>query len=579
MRPNFLCIVVVGWLVLSGIIPEQSVAEDVSWTSVKLASGKIARLGDPDTITQTQGASDGECQVNLALILDASGSMKAKLPGAKATKLDIAKQVLAEFIPQIPNKVMGSLWIYGHRYPQKPKERSCQDIQRVYPLQPIDSDAYVNKIERIHAIGYTPIADSLRKAAKDLPSGDHYVNAILLVSDGEETCGGDPCALAKALKASDASVTIHVVGYDVDENTRKQLECIAQASGGGYHDANDAQGLLKALEEAMGATVSQTLLRVELVGPRGEKASGNIDLYQAGGEQHRKMGTFVAWKDNMISPGQYNLMIDSLPSILYQDLNIEKGSTTVVRIPLGSLSVKTPKEQGSKFDLFDDRTGIPLGYYNETVFVAPGSFRVAVNNSHGDPVLVQPGEAKVVVLGAIRATDAAGKSYRVNVYDRDGSRLGNYGEDVLLVPGTYRVGIHQSLSKDIRVDEGAVTEVRLCSIKVIGIEGKAVAADIHVAGGKRLGVWGGDIQLVPGDYRVGINGSISDPIRLDEGSAVSFYLGAIQLKEGMVFDARGRRLGYYKNTLLLVPGTYTVKTGKKTLENIKVEANKVTPVQ
>jgi hypothetical protein len=474
---------------------------------------------------------------------------------------------------------VGSLWIYGHRYPQKPKERSCQDIQRVYPLQLIDAEAYVHQIEGIHAIGYTPIADSLRQAAQDLPSGDKYFNAIILVSDGEETCGGDPCALAKALKDSEVSVTIHVVGYAVDENTRRQLLCIAQASGGGYHDATDADGLLKALEEAVGATVSQTLLRVELVGPNGDKAPGNIDLYESGGEHRHKIGAFVAWKDNAVSSGQYDFIVDSLPCILYADLKIEKGSTTVVRIPLGSVSVKTPKGDRSEFDLLDDGTGARLGHYNETVLVAPGSFRIAVNNSHGDPIHVRPGEAKVTVLGAIRATDPDGKSHRIDVFERDRSRLGLYGDDVLLVPGTYRVGIHQSLSGDIRVTDGEVTKVKLGTIRVVGTEGKDVAAEIHVAGGKRLGVWGGAIQLVPGEYRVGINGSLSAPITVKEGTSISFHLGVIQMKEGMVFDAQGRRLGYYKGIVALVPGSYTVKTETKTLEHVTVEPKNLTIIE
>ena len=103
-RPNFLCMVVAGWFVLSGIIPAKSVAADLLWTSVKLPSGKIARLGDPGAITQTQGAPGEERQVNLALILDASGSMNARLPGGNATKLDIAKQVFV--IGQRPTQII-----------------------------------------------------------------------------------------------------------------------------------------------------------------------------------------------------------------------------------------------------------------------------------------------------------------------------------------------------------------------------------------------------------------------------------------------------------------------------------------
>jgi hypothetical protein len=91
MKLISLPIELLAWFALSGSAPTQSLAADLLWAYVKLPSGRIARLGDPDTITQTKGVSAEERQVNLALILNASGSMNTKPPGGNATKLEIAK--------------------------------------------------------------------------------------------------------------------------------------------------------------------------------------------------------------------------------------------------------------------------------------------------------------------------------------------------------------------------------------------------------------------------------------------------------------------------------------------------------
>jgi Ca-activated chloride channel family protein len=190
---------------------------------------ELAFVGDPATVSQEGAGTAAPRQANLALILDASGSMNESLPGTGGTRLDVAKEVLAELIPQIPTEMNGTLWIYGHRHPQDPKSESCRDIEQVFGLAPVDAAGYVDAVQGISAIGYTPIADSIQRAARDLPP-DGF-NSIILVSDGEETCGGDPCALAEALKASDSEVTIHVVGYAVNQGTKEQLQCIARASG------------------------------------------------------------------------------------------------------------------------------------------------------------------------------------------------------------------------------------------------------------------------------------------------------------------------------------------------------------
>ena len=94
--------------------------------------------------------------------------------------------------------------------------------------------------------GMTPITEALRQAAGQLSKPDRPAT-IILVSDGIETCKGDPCALAKELAAKGSKLVIHTVGFGVNDAAARQLQCIAQAGGGNYYSANDRVSLSKAL--------------------------------------------------------------------------------------------------------------------------------------------------------------------------------------------------------------------------------------------------------------------------------------------------------------------------------------------
>jgi hypothetical protein len=427
----------------------------------------------------------------------------------------VAKEVMAELLPQVPAEVHGALWIYGHRYPQEPKDKSCQDIEQLYTLGPVDAAAYTEKVNAVTAIGYTPISDAIEQAARDLVPGD--VNSIVLISDGEETCGGEPCALAEALKDSDAGVTIHVVGYAVDKVTREQLQCIARVSGGTYHDAQDGGGLLEALKEALAASVAETILRVEVVGPNGIEQATAVRLYKAGTDQ--LLTGYSTWTDNAAPPGTYDLVVLTLPWIAYPGLTIAERSTTIVRIELGAIRPLTPEGQETMVDIYQAASGERLGYYGGTVLLVPDTYWLAVNQSWSEPIVVKSGETQERVLGAIRVLTPDREETTVNFYEADTER--------------------------------------------------------------RLGNYGGTVLLAPGSYTLEVNNSHSDPISVGAGETIEVVTGAVQVEGAFTpYDATGRRLGYYSGTLLLMPGSYTVDIEDgPTVEDIVVEAGKVTVVE
>lgn len=181
-------------------------------------------------------------------IVDASGSM-AGAAGGQA-KIDAAKAVLAQVIPAVAPEVKIGLAAYGHR-----RENDCTDIEILAPPGNEDRNALLARVAAMQPKGMTPISAAITQVADRLKGRDAETT-IVLVSDGQETCAGDPCAVVQALKTAGVKFVLHVVGFDVTDADKAQLECIAQAGGGKYFGAADGAALLAALQ-AVNAEIAQ----------------------------------------------------------------------------------------------------------------------------------------------------------------------------------------------------------------------------------------------------------------------------------------------------------------------------------
>jgi len=214
--------------------------------------GKIAILLTLLIFILTANTCLAESNLYIEYILDSSNSMNEKLISGEL-KIDAAKRVLCGLIDNIAAERKDAnvgLRIYGANFnPSMSKQEGCLDSVIVAPIVPIDADLIKEEVMAAEATGYTPIAYSLELASKDFPPGGEHNNMIVLVSDGEESCGGDPVAVAEQLKAQGYNIKIYSIGFDVDAKTREQLEAIALATDGAYYDAKDADQLKQSLEE------------------------------------------------------------------------------------------------------------------------------------------------------------------------------------------------------------------------------------------------------------------------------------------------------------------------------------------
>lgn len=169
---------------------------------------------------------------NIVLILDASGSMWGLVEGK--AKIEIAKEVLSNLIEKLPENSDAGLVAYGHR-----RKGDCDDVEEIIALGKIDKNALISEIKKLNPKGKTPISRSIRLTAERIRHLEDPAT-IILVSDGRETCDPDPCRLVKTLEESGIKFILHVIGFDVTDEEKQELECMAREGGGIYFSADSA---------------------------------------------------------------------------------------------------------------------------------------------------------------------------------------------------------------------------------------------------------------------------------------------------------------------------------------------------
>lgn len=186
------------------------------------------------------------------LVLDASGSMWGQIKGR--AKIEIAREAVGSMLKTWPRNQQLGLMAYGHR-----SKGNCADIEVLKAPAVVDAAAMQQAVNALQPKGMTPISASVRMAAEQLKFSERKAT-VILVSDGEETCHADPCALGAELEKLGVDFTAHVIGFDIQNGSKAQaqLQCLASATGGRYIDARDAGELNKALGEVAKAPATPT---------------------------------------------------------------------------------------------------------------------------------------------------------------------------------------------------------------------------------------------------------------------------------------------------------------------------------
>jgi len=279
-------------------------------------------------------AQDETPPARVIIVFDASGSMAGKIEGRP--KIDVAKEVVADIVSGLDSKVELGLMAYGHR-----RKGDCEDIELLVPPAAGSGGAVLSKLSGLNPVGKTPLTAAVIEAAGHLRYTEEKAS-VILVSDGEETCGKDPCAIAVELEAAGLDFTCHVIGFDLKPGESLGLECLAKQTGGLYLFADTAAGLMDALQEALKQVMKPTSRLV--VEPKLASGGPVIDgvsfkLLTPDGEEVAT-GDGGRWSPELPQPGQYQVLAARGDKAMKLEVEIASGETVTKEIVFTDTGVK-----------------------------------------------------------------------------------------------------------------------------------------------------------------------------------------------------------------------------------------------
>ncbi|TYS40769.1 vWA domain-containing protein [Bacillus infantis] len=245
----------------------------VHWFAVDYSEVNDALANYEPAFGEYGAEEEGQKTKNISIQIDSSGSMNGQVNGG--VKMNLAKEAVDNFAAGFPEDTIMTLRTYGHKGTGEDKDKamSCASTEVMYDANTYDQAAFKAALGKFKPSGWTPLAASIKAGYEDLKkkAGEDTENILYIVSDGIETCDGDPVKEAKVLADSDLNVKVHIIGFNVDDAGQAQLKKTAEAGNGKYYTVNSKLELTNTLNELMGEAISS-------IRKNNQKAMNGIDI-------------------------------------------------------------------------------------------------------------------------------------------------------------------------------------------------------------------------------------------------------------------------------------------------------------
>jgi Ca-activated chloride channel homolog len=174
---------------------------------------------------------------NILFLLDCSNSMKENRKGIRRSKMSEAKALIGQIISSVPATTMIGLRVFGEKYTGV-ADIDCQETALETPLGLRNGAKIVQQLTEIEPCGLSPLTFALRKTFEEDLENIAGRSVVILISDGADTCGGDPNQYAKRLSSEmTINATIAIVSFEANQNSKREnrLKDIAATLHGKYY--------------------------------------------------------------------------------------------------------------------------------------------------------------------------------------------------------------------------------------------------------------------------------------------------------------------------------------------------------
>jgi Ca-activated chloride channel family protein len=403
----------------------------------------------------------------IEFLFDASQSMYGKWQSG--AKIDVARKLMNQLLDSLRyiNNIEVALRVYGHLKQFPPQD--CDDSKLEVPFSKGNISSIQRVLRNLVPKGTTPIARSLELCGNDFPQS-HSRNIIILITDGIEECGGDPCAISQSLQKKGIFLKPFVIGLGLDPSLKKTFECV-----GRYFDAANEVMFENALNIVISQALNNTTMQVNLLDQSHQPTETNVNMTFYDNFNGQIKYNFVHTLNAKGNPDTlvidplpiYKIVVHTVPSVSLDSVVLTPGKHTMVGIdaPQGDLFLKFdgPAEykkvlvivrQGGKMQTlnvqeFNTTERYLTGKYDLEILTTP---RIYLEN-------VDIAQSKTTTLSVPRpglVTILSNNQGYGSIYTENGNKLewvynlddNLTKETIILQPGRYKVVFRPKNSKE-----------------------------------------------------------------------------------------------------------------------------------
>lgn len=277
----------------------------------------------------------------ILFVFDASKSMTNKFQNI--SRMDGAKNLFYKFIDSLSkNKnYQFALRMYGHTVKYPPG--NCKDSKLIVPFAPNNQILIKQKVREAKPTGITPIEHSLTEAANDFKDNKTN-NIVIIITDGIEECGGDPCKARQKLMEKGIVFKPFIIGIGLTPDQIKTFECV-----GDYYDYGNQSTFNDITKIIQEQKLNRTTAQVNLLDKNSKplESDVNITFYDTRTKSYKY--NFIHTLNLQNNPDTlvlddyplYKVVAHTIPPVESQETKLASGKHTIIPIdaPQGFLSV------------------------------------------------------------------------------------------------------------------------------------------------------------------------------------------------------------------------------------------------
>jgi len=296
---------------------------------------------------QVNGFAQNKSKPKLTKILfvfDASNSMKASFQGI--TRMEGAKQLFFKFIDSLSKdkSLSFALRMYGHTVKYPPGD--CKDSKLVVPFSSNNISLIKQKVKECKPTGITPIEHSLTQAANDFTDNKSN-NIVILITDGIEECGGDPCKARQKLMEKGIIFKPFIIGIGLSPEQIKTFECV-----GNFFDIENNETFNTIANLIQQQKLNKTTAQVNLLNSMGLPAETNVNITFIDVNRKSYKYNYIHTLNALNNPDtlyiddypSYKVVAHTIPPVESKEVKLNVGKHTIIPIdaPQGNLTINRP---------------------------------------------------------------------------------------------------------------------------------------------------------------------------------------------------------------------------------------------